>query len=75
MGWWKEAWAFVRRCRHSPATISIGCWMPPSPKRRVSLPLERPDPELPLWRYAKRFDEVGPIIEKARQRLDALKHL
>jgi probable F420-dependent oxidoreductase len=28
--------------------------------------------QLPLWRYAKQFDDVGPIIEKARQRLDAL---
>ena len=28
--------------------------------------------QFPLWRYAKRFDEVGPIIEKARRRLDAI---
>lgn len=28
--------------------------------------------QLPVWRYAKHFDAVGPIIEKARQRLDAL---
>jgi probable F420-dependent oxidoreductase len=28
--------------------------------------------QLPVWRYANRFDEVGPIIEKARARLDAV---
>lgn len=28
--------------------------------------------QLALWRYVRRFDEIGPVIEKARQRLDAL---
>ncbi|MDB5429370.1 MAG: family F420-dependent class oxidoreductase [Caulobacter sp.] len=28
--------------------------------------------QLPVWRYAKTFDEVGPIIAGARARIDAL---
>lgn len=28
--------------------------------------------QLPIWRYVKRLDDIGPLVETVRQRLDAL---